>query len=182
MVQEPRIRPGTRRELGLPVWLFTRLAALRTKTRPPRLFTVLGRHRRLFRGWLHFAATMMPGGLLPRRDSELVILRVAALRENRYELEHHRRLAAAAGLTGDEIARVVDVGTQWDWGDRDAALLRAVDALQADRDLDDTRWAELRRNLSEKECLEFCLLVTHYDLLATVITTLRIEPDSPRGG
>jgi hypothetical protein len=30
------------------------------------------------------------------------------------------------------------------------------------------------------ECLEFCLLVTHYDLLATVIGTLRIPPDEPR--
>ena len=37
----------------------------------------IARHRRLFRPWLRFAATLMPGGVLPRADSELVILRVA---------------------------------------------------------------------------------------------------------
>ena len=38
------------------------------------------------------------GGRLPRVDTELVILRVAHLRTCEYELQHHRRMARAAGL------------------------------------------------------------------------------------
>ncbi len=170
-----RVAPGTRRQLGWLTWAFTRIAGRVARTGPPALFTVLGRHRRLFRRWLWFAAALMPGGRLPRRDSELVILRVATLRHNDYELRHHLRLARSAGLTDDEIARVQTDAA--DWGTRDRVLLTAVDALIGERDLDDTTWAALRTQLSEVECLEFCLLVTHYDLLATVIGTLRIPPD-----
>ena len=175
-----RIRPGTRRELGWAVWVFTRLAGRRTGTRPPAVFTVLGRHRRLFRGWLLFAGALMPGGRLPRRDTELVILRVAALRGNEYETHHHATLARAAGLTGDEITRLRDPEPDPGWGARDATLLAATDRLVHDRDLDDQHWQALRGELSDVECIEFCMLVTHYDLLATVLTTLRVPPDEPR--
>jgi len=174
----PRIAPGTRRQLGWFGWVFTRLAGLRTRTRPPALFTVLGRDRRLFRRWLLFASALMPGGRLPRRDTELVILRVATLRGSDYELRQHARLGRSAGLTADEIDHVQDLDSVWHG--RDRVLVDAADALLRDRDLDDARWQALRTELSEVECLEFCLLVTHYDLLATVIGTLRIPPDEPR--
>lgn len=174
----PRIAPGDRRRLGWPGWLFTRLAGLRTRTAPPALFTVMGRNRRLFRRWLVFASALMPGGRLPRRDTELVILRVATLRESAYELAQHTRIGRSAGLTAEEIEHVQDLDRVWHG--RDRVLLAATDALVRDRDLDDRHWRALRTELSEVDCLEFCLLVTHYDLLATVIGTLRIPPDGPR--
>ncbi|MFC4852620.1 carboxymuconolactone decarboxylase family protein [Actinophytocola glycyrrhizae] len=173
-----RVSPGTRRQLGWFGWTFTRLAGLRTRTAPPALFTVLGRHRGLFRRWLVFASALMPGGRLPRRDTELVILRVATLRASDYELRQHVRLGRAAGLTAEEIDRVRDPSAEWEG--RDRVLITSADALVRDRDLDDGTWRALRTELSEVECLEFCLLVTHYDLLATVIGTLRIPPDEPR--
>ena len=61
----PRVSPGGFRELGLPIWLFSRLAGRVTRTGPPRIFTTLGRHHGLFWGWLHFAGKLMPGGRLP---------------------------------------------------------------------------------------------------------------------
>src|SRR4029078_10162591 len=73
---------------------------------PPALFTTLGRHRRLFRPWLRFASRLMPGGQLPRADSELVILRVAVLAPSEYEWGHHERIARRFGLDGAAIARV----------------------------------------------------------------------------
>lgn len=173
-----RVEPGARAQLGWLTWAFTRLAGLRMRTRPPALFTVLGRHRRLFRGWLLFAGALMPGGRLPRRDTELVILRVAALRGSDYELAHHGKLARTVGLTPAEVLRLRDPDS--DWTGRDAVLLATADALVHTRDLSDQQWARLRTELSEVECLELCLLVTHYDMLATVIATLRIPPDPPR--
>jgi len=79
-MSEPRIAPGTRREIGPVIWGFARIAGLTARTGPMNLFTTLGRHRGLFWGWLMFAGRLMPGGRLPRRDTELVILRVAHLR------------------------------------------------------------------------------------------------------
>ncbi|WP_245574122.1 hypothetical protein [Amycolatopsis nigrescens] len=70
-----RIVPGTRRELGTPMWLFARASGLVAGTATPALFRTLGKHRALFRGWLYFAGRLMPGGLLSRRETEIVILR-----------------------------------------------------------------------------------------------------------
>ena len=75
----PRIRPGTPAEIGRVNTLITRAIGRASRTdRPPNLFTTLARRRGLFRGWLMFAGRLMPGGTLPREDTELVILRVAA--------------------------------------------------------------------------------------------------------
>lgn len=155
-------------------------AGRRAGTGPVRLFLVLGRHRRLFLGWLHFAGRMMPGGLLPRRETELVILRVAHLCGSTYELAHHTRLGRAAGLAEEDLRRVADGPGADGWTARERALLRTVDALHAERDVDDATWAELGRHLDERERIELCLLAGHYEMLATVIRTLRIEPDPPR--
>jgi AhpD family alkylhydroperoxidase len=155
-------------------------AGLRAGTAPVRLFLVLGRHRRLFAGWLHFAGRLMPGGLLPRRETELVILRVARLCGSAYELAHHERLARAAGLDQADLCRVAEGPGADGWSARERAVLRAVDSLHGERDLDDATWAELGRHLGERERIELCLLVGHYEMLATVIRALRIEPDPPR--
>ena len=88
-------------------WIAGRVAG----TGPLNLFTTLARHRRLFRGWLFFAGRLMPRGTLPRANTELVILRVAHNCESEYEWRHHKRIAQAKGLTGDEVARV-RVGAQ----------------------------------------------------------------------
>jgi AhpD family alkylhydroperoxidase len=176
----PRIAPGTRRELGLPIWAFSRLAGRVTGTRPPAIFTTLGRGRGLFWGWLHFAGRLMPGGRLPRRESELVILRVATVRGSAYELAHHRRLGARAGLTPADLERVHVGSTAEGWQGHERLLMRVTEELLATRDLADTTWTELRAAYDERTVIEILLLVGHYDMLATTLTTLRLEPDPPR--
>ncbi len=176
----PRIPPGGRDELGLGIWLFTRLAGRVAGTGPPNLFTTLGRNRPLFRGWLSFARRMMPGGRLPRRDTELVILRVAHLRGCAYELEHHVHLAARAGLGAAEVERVL-VGPDADgWSPREQALLVAVDQLVHQHDLTDAAWDALQAHLDERARIELVMLVGHYEMLATAIAALRVQPDQRR--
>ncbi len=69
-----RIAPGDLREVGPWVSGFARLAGRVSGTEPPAVFLTLGRNRRLFWGWLFFAGRLMPGGRLPRRDTELLML------------------------------------------------------------------------------------------------------------
>ena len=182
----PRIAPGRLRDTGPFIWAFAHVAGLVTGTRPPHVFTTLGRHRGLFWGWLHFAGRLMPGGTLPRHESELVILRVAHLRRCAYEFEHHRRLGRRAGLNDDQIAALTDDLGAGPWSSRELTLLRAVDALVSSGDLEDEQWALLREELTPKAALEFVMLVGHYDMLATTLTTLRVQPDQAsrwrRGG
>ncbi len=181
-VNQPRVAPGDRRQVGVVNFAIASLLGLAARTAPPHLFLTLGRHRRLFRGWLHFAGTLMPGGRLSRRESEMVILRVAHLRACDYEREHHRRLGARAGLTTLDIDTLASDGAATDprWSARESALLMAAEQLIADRDVDDRQWESLRALLDERELIELVMLVGHYDMLATAITTLRIQPDQPR--
>ncbi|MEV5003159.1 carboxymuconolactone decarboxylase family protein [Nocardioides sp. LML1-1-1.1] len=176
-----RIRPGTWREVGPFVALFARLAGRVQGTEPPAVFLTLGRHRRLFWGWLHFAGRLMPGGRLSRRESELVILRVAALRGSSYELTQHRRLGRRAGLSREEIA-AIEAGTvdAPSLSERERLLLRASDALVAEQDLADDLWAALGEHFDDRERIEVVMLAGHYAMLATALHVLRVEPDRPR--
>ena len=178
-MSEARIAPGRLRDTGPIIWAFARLAGLVTGTKPPHVFTTLGRHRGLFWGWLHFAGRLMPGGTLPRHESEMVILRVAHLRGCAYEFEHHRRLGKRAGLTDARITALTGDLSDGLWSARELTMLRTVDALVIAGDLDDQQWAEVRDELSPKAAIEFVMLVGHYDMLATTLVTLRVQPDQP---
>jgi AhpD family alkylhydroperoxidase len=175
-----RITPGDRRDVGLVNWFVAVVSGRVAGTGPPNLFLTLGRHRRLFRGWLHFAGRLMPGGRLPRRETELVILRVAHLRDCRYEFEHHRHLARRAGITEAEIDRVTTDPTSSAWSERERALLAACDELDEKGDLSDGAWQALSEHFDDRSLIEVLLLAGHYRMLATVISALRIEPDRRR--
>ena len=174
---EPRVAPGTWRQTGPFVAAFAYAAGRVTGTESPAVFRTLGRHRRLFWGWLHFAGRLMPGGKLPRIDTELVILRVAAVRGSDYEFNHHRLLGRRAGLFEADIERVRLGSDAVGWNDRQSLLLRVTDALLEHRDLDDALWQELRATEDEPACIELIMLVGHYDMLATTLGTLRVQPE-----
>jgi alkylhydroperoxidase family enzyme len=181
-----RIAPGSRAEIGTVNALIAQVLGIASGTRrPPNLFTTLARHRRLFRPWLRFAGALMPGGKLPRIDSELVILRVAHNCHSEYEWRHHERLGPAAGLTEAQVEAIATddaAGTPL-LSDRQGLLLRAADELHDARELSDELWAQLSALLSDVELIELCMLVGHYEMLAMTLNSLRVQPDefSARG-
>jgi len=175
-----RIPPGRTRDTGLLVQGFARLAGRVTGTQSPAVFLTLGRHRRLFWGWLLFAGALMPGGRLTRRETELVILRVATLSGSDYELTQHRRLGRRAGLSDAEIDRVTRGPEADAWSAGERLLLEATDELHAHADLSDATWARLRAAYDERRCIELVMLVGHYQMLATTLITLRVSPDRSR--
>ena len=177
MSDGPRITPGTREQIGIVNFAIARALGLATGTGPPNLFTTLARHRGLFRKWLRFASALMPGGRLPRADSELLILRVAHNTGCEYEWRHHERIAEHSGLTAEEVERVRVGGRAEGWTPRRVLLLRAADELHSRRRISDELWAELSRMLSEPELIELCMLVGHYEMLAMTLNSLAVEPD-----
>lgn len=176
----PRLALPTRRETGTVGWLVSAAAGRVGGTQPPRLFLTMSLRPRLFRGWLRFAGRLMPGGRLPRRETELVILRVAQLRACAYELEHHERLAARAGVTAADVARLAEGPDAAGWTGRERLVLQAVEELHHRQDVGDELWAGLADALSPGDLVELVLLVGHYEMLATFIGALRIPPDRRR--
>jgi len=174
---KPRIKPGGFGDLGPINWALSKVISTAAGTSNAKLFSTLGRTGGTFLGWLHYSGQLMPGGALNRHDTELIILRVAALRDCDYEQDHHRRLGAKAGLT-PEIQDRITVGPDAPgWSDKERALLSAVDQIVATKALDDAHWDALAVHLDERQLIEICLLVTQYDGLATTIGILRIGRD-----
>jgi AhpD family alkylhydroperoxidase len=179
--EEPRIVPGDRAQIGpvnaAIVWVLGRA----TGGRPPNIFTTLARHRGLFRRWLWFAGGLMPGGKLPRVDTELVILRVAHNTGCDYEWGHHERIGKRAGLSAEEVELVRSGPDAEGWSSRRRMLLRAADEMHADGAIGDDLWTELAAELDEVRLIELCMLIGHYEMLAMTLASLRVQPDPPRG-
>ena len=174
----PRIAPGDRRAIGLVNTLIAGALGRATGTGPPNLFTTLARNRRLFRRWLWFAAALMPGGRLPRADTELVILRVADRCDCVYEWQHHQRLARRAGLDRATVERVRQGPDAEGWTPRQRLLLQAVDELHDERQVGNDTWHGLAALLADREMIELCMLVGHYEMLAMTIDSLGVQPDT----
>lgn len=178
----PRIGPGSSAEIGRLNFLIARALGAALGGGPPNIFTTLARHRGLFRRWLRFAGALMPGGLLPRADSELLILRVAHNSGCAYEWTQHERIALTAGLSADQV-QAVRLGAEAEgWSERQALLLRAADELHADRVLSAELWAALRPLMTDAELIELCMLVGHYEMLAMTLSSLAVAPDPPPSG
>jgi alkylhydroperoxidase family enzyme len=172
----PRITPGGLRELGVVNSLISTVAGRVIGGQRPNVFTTLGRQRGLFRAWLWYSAKMMPGGRLPRHETEMVILHIASLRGCEYERRHHVRIGRRVGLTADQIDHAGD--SDWDgWSVRQKAIFAAVTQLVRERDIDDPTWAALRAHLGEAETIELLMLCGQYDALATTLMTLRVQPE-----
>ncbi|GAB2731331.1 carboxymuconolactone decarboxylase family protein [Nocardia thraciensis] len=174
---KPRIEPGRLRELGPVNWVVWQLLSRAAGTPDAHLFSTLGRTGGLFRGWLHYSGRLMPGGKLPRYETELVILRVAHLRRCEYETDHHIRLGKRAGVTREILDRLRIGPEAPGWPAKERALLSAVDQLVRARDIDDSTWSALAAHYDERRLIEIVLLVNQYEGLASTITTLRVQTD-----
>lgn len=154
-----------------------RVAGVATRGEPPRVFTALGRHPRVFRRWLPLSATLLLRSELPRRDVELVILRTAWTCGGDYEWVQHVPLARRAGLSRAAVAHVPS-GAGWDgWSRRQKLLLQAVDELHAQQSLTAPTAAELQQELTVRQLIELCFLVGSYETLAMTLATLGVEPE-----
>jgi len=177
-----RIAPGNKAQIGrVNALIAAVIGRTMGTTAPPRIFTTLSRHRSLYRRWLRFAGALMPGGKLPRADSELVILRVAHNCGSAYEWGHHERMGEAAGLSAAQV-QAAAAASEAVFDDRQRLLLRAADELHERRDISDELWTSLAGELSETELIELCMLIGHYEMLAMTLNALRVEPDEFRPG
>lgn len=170
--------PGLR-DLGVLNWVFCKLAARRQGVAQAHLFTTLGQHRRLMWSWLPFGGTLLRGGKLSHRDTELVILRVAHLRGSGYELQHHRRMAGKAGLDDVTQQRIFTGPDAEGLTERQRALLAATDELVNTRTLSEPTWRTLSGHLDRPRLIEFVMLASQYDALAATLSALRVPLDYP---
>ncbi len=146
----------------------------------PKGLNVLGtlaQHPALARSFHTFNGHVLFATTLSVRQRELIVLRVAAVRQADYEWAQHVVLAADAGLGPDEVARVAEGPEAPGWSPLDQAVVRAVDELVADALITDATWAALAAELDEQQLMDLVFTVGAYDLLAMALRSFGVELD-----
>ncbi|MCJ7859462.1 carboxymuconolactone decarboxylase family protein [Corynebacterium kalidii] len=176
------VRPGEKvpgmRETGVVNHLIARIGAKVQGTETMGVFSTIGRARRMFVPWLVYSATMMPFGYLSRKETELVILRVAHLKGSEYEAAHHRKLGASVGLSAEEITAME--GESHGQTRRRGVILDAAEQIVLEGEVDESTWSALASYLSDREIVALVMLVTNYAGLATALSVLGTPVDRKR--
>jgi alkylhydroperoxidase family enzyme len=146
----------------------------------PKGLNILGtlaQHPALARAYHVFNGHVLFATSLSQRQRELLVLRVAAVRQAEYEWRQHAVLAADVGIGEDELVAVAEGPDAAGWEPLEAALLRAVDELVAGATVSDETWTTLAGSLSTEQLMDLVFTVGAYDLLAMAFGAFGIELD-----
>jgi alkylhydroperoxidase family enzyme len=171
----PKVTPVPLAEMSERTRELISRAGLDSDGEPLAVFGTIARHPKLFGAWLPFASRLMAGGSLDRRQTELVILRVASNMGSDYEWGQHVELSAPFGVDQDTLTRILAGPTAAGWTPLDALLLLATDELHMTRRISGTTWDQLRTYLSEAQLIELCFLVGQYEMLAMFLQTVGVQ-------
>ncbi|HEY6789246.1 MAG TPA: carboxymuconolactone decarboxylase family protein [Trebonia sp.] len=154
----------------------------RMSKRPPsNLVGVLSWHPGLTKAFLVFTNHLFRS-TLSDRVREMVTVRVAWLRRGEYEWAQHVKMARAAGVSDAEIDAICEGPDSANWGPLDAALLRSVDEIVADRYICDATWTQLAEHLDRQQLMDLVFTVGAYDMLAMACNNFGVELDRGMSG
>jgi alkylhydroperoxidase family enzyme len=150
------------------------------RTKPLHILTVMAHHPTFLGPFIEWATALAQHGLLTRREQEILALRVALHCRSEFEWGHHVVYARAAGMTEEDIDRVVAGADAPGWSESEQALVRAVDELtSAAFDIGDGTWAVLRAHYDDARLTEIPFVVGQYTMLSMFANGLGVvlEPD-----
>lgn len=144
---------------------------------PLNIFRTLANHPKLLRRWLVFGNHVLFKSTLAPRERELVILRIGWLCRAGYEWGQHVAIGRDAGLSDEEIQRIIEGPEAPGWSELDVLLLRATDELHSDAFVSDPTWKGLASHLSTQQLMDLVFAVGQYNLVSMVLNTLGVQLD-----
>jgi alkylhydroperoxidase family enzyme len=115
---------------------------------------------------------------LESRLRELGILRVAKLRQARYEWDQHVVIAGAAGVRPEQIESIakgeIDAAC---FEPRERIVLEAATELVRDANISDATLARLSRDFPPRQIVELLLACGVYEALAKLMNALGLDPE-----
>jgi alkylhydroperoxidase family enzyme len=129
----------------------------------------------------HITRALRSECVAPRVLREIAILRASILVDCAYEEHHHRPLAAAAGLTQEQVDAIKDWRPKAHlFDDKQKALLAYVDQLGLNKgDVDDATFAGMEKHFSPQEIVELTMCATSYYGGGIFMKAMRIQLDDP---
>lgn len=141
------------------------------------LLGTLARYPALAKAFLTFNGHLLYGSGLSDRSRELIVLRVAAVRECDYEWAQHAILADIAGMSEEQISKISDLEDYSGWTTAERALLAATDELLSDGCVAAETWKTLAVEFDENTLMDTVFTVGTYDMLAMALRSFGVEPE-----
>lgn len=138
---------------------------------------VLAHHPALTTAYHHLIGHALFATTLSVRQRELLVLRVAHLRDAPYEWAQHAFLAKEVGISPEEVARVRVGPDAEGWDPLEQALLAAADELVADARIADATYARLAAALDTQQLMDVVFTVGAYEVLAMFLRSFEVELD-----
>ncbi len=148
----------------------------------PEIVRTMLRHPDLFALHTDVGLELLARGALSLRDRELAVLRIAWLCQAPYEWGEHVMVGKRFGLTGEDIARVIDGPDADGWDEHESAVLRAVDELHGDAMISDATWSTLAKRFDERQLIELPIIVGQYQTVAYYQNSLRLRLHTGNSG
>ena len=137
----------------------------------------LAHHPALAKAWLQFTAQVLRATTLTERHRELLILRVAVVRNSDYQWVEHVPIARRSGLDDDAIARIAYGPRAPYWDSLDEALLCSVDELIADGVISAPTWAVLVQHFDAQQLLDVVFTVGAYETNSWMARSFDLDLD-----
>lgn len=141
------------------------------------VFSTMARHPKMAESWLTFASYILRRSTLPARDREILILRIGWLCRSDYEFGQHTLIGGKAGLSPEEITRIMEGPEATGWDPFEAALIRAVDELHTDAFISSATWTALAKRYDEKQLMDVVMTVGQYNLVSMLLNTFGVQLD-----
>ncbi len=136
-------------------------------------------------GFLALGSALLRQGSLDPVLRELIILRVGALSDARYEIHQHRRVATGVGVTAEKIEAVlIDPGTPPSDGlfsPLEAAALRYCDAVVRKVKAPTELFDRLAGELTHQQLMELTMTIGFYMLVCRVLENFEVDIEPPMG-
>jgi alkylhydroperoxidase family enzyme len=145
------------------------------------VFGLMLRHPGLFRCQMEMGEQLFKGELTSR-ERELTVLRVAWLCGAPFEWGKHVMVAKRSDISSEEIERVTLGSSANGWNHHERAIMKGVEELLDDKMISDATWTALANNWSERQLIEFPVLVGQYFTTALQQNSLRVALADNIGG
>jgi 4-carboxymuconolactone decarboxylase len=143
----------------------------------PNIFATLAHHPKLLKRWRVFASHVLGKSTLPEREREILILRIGWRARAPYEFSAHVRIGKRAGLTAEDIERIKQGPDAPGLDPFDAALLRAVDELDAHTCMSDATWKTLSERFDTQQMIDVLFTVGEYKMVSMTLNSLGVQPE-----
>src|SRR5690242_8493507 len=140
----------------------------------PLLYRILLHSAPVAEGWEKMLTAIRNRNSLPPALREMVIIRVAVLNRAPYELEAHRPVALACGLSEAKIEALRMPGPGDAFSPLERAVLALTDAMTREVQVSDALFEPLRPHFDARGLVELVATVAAYNMVSRFLEALRI--------